>query len=110
MSARTMKEITDFVCGTVVTELHVPDNDYPHYYVGETLMAQYLEPGACDPFKQIGFTVERCGVAVDPDYYEEKDMEIDLAVHDIVQKNSASLTATIAAIKALSSHISIVRL
>jgi hypothetical protein len=102
-----MKEITDFVSGTVVTELHVPDNDYPHYYVGETLMAQYLEPGACDPFKEVGFIVKRCGVTVDPDYYEEKDMEIDLAIHDIVQKNSESLTATLAAVRSLSSHISI---
>lgn len=107
MSARTMKEIENFVSGTVITELHVPDNDYPHYYVGESLMAQHLEPGACDPFKEIGFSVKICGITVDPEYYEEKDMEIDLAIHAIVQKNGESLTATLAAVKALSSHISI---
>lgn len=107
MPKRTMKEIADFVSGTVVTELHVPNNDYPHYYVGEALMAQSLEPGACDPFIQIGFAVKRCAITVDDDYYGENDVAVDSAIHKIVQKNSESLTSTLDEIRAMGPNFSI---
>lgn len=107
MPARTMKEIADFVSGTVVTELHVHNNDYPHYYVGEACLgwAEYLDTNAFDPFDLLGFTVKVCRVET-ADY----DEDLDSVISKIINKNGESLTQTLAEIASLGSQVSINRL
>lgn len=99
MAARTLKEIEDFVSGTVVTEIYVEDNDYPYYYLGESFLgwAEYLDTNAFDPFELLGLTVKV--IRVETSDYDE---ELNSAITDIINKNGDSLTRTLEQIASLS--------
>lgn len=105
MPTRTLQEIEEFVSGNVVTELHVENNDYPYYYLGEASLgwAEYLDTNAFDPFELLGFTVKIIRIEV-----EDYDEELDSAISDIISKNSESLILTLAEIKELGSQVSVV--
>jgi hypothetical protein len=106
MSMKTLKEIEDFVSGNVVTELHVENNDYPYYYLGESYLgwAEYLDTSAFDPFELLGFTVKICRVELD-----RYDEDLDYAISNIINKNDDGLTQTLAEIAALGPKVSIIR-
>lgn len=104
MPVRTLEEIEEFVSGTVVTELYVENNEYPYYYLGETLMgwAEYVDTSNFDPFDRLGLTVKITRVET-ADY----DEELDSAISSIINKNGESLTTTLAEIKALGSQVTV---
>lgn len=104
MPVRTLKEIEEFVSGTVVTKLYVENNDYPYYYLGESCLgwAEYLDTSNFDPFDLLGLTVKI--VRVETADYDE---ELDSAISSIINKNGASLATTLADIKALGSQVTV---
>jgi hypothetical protein len=106
MPTKTLKEIEDFVSGTVVTELYVENNEYPYYYLGEACLgwAEYIDTSNFDPFELLGLTVKVIRVET-ADYDEELDSEIG----KIINKNVESLTDTLAGIAALGPQVSIDR-
>lgn len=106
MASKTLEEIEEFVSGTVVTELYIENNDYPYYYVGESCLgwAEYIDTSNFDPFELLGLTVKLIRIETD-DYDESLNSDIS----DIINKNSASLTTTLAEIEALGSQVSIKR-
>jgi hypothetical protein len=106
LAARTLKEIEDFVSGTVVTELYVEENDYPHYYLGESFLgwAEYIDTSNFDPFELLGLTVKVIRVETE-DYDEDLSSEIS----DIISKEGTGLTETLDEIAALGSQVSIER-
>jgi hypothetical protein len=107
MAGKTTAEIEEFVSGTVITELHIENNDYPYYYVGESCLgwAEYIDTSNFDPFELLGFTVKL--VRVETDDYDE---DLDSTISDIINKNNESLTTTLAKIQELGSQVSINRL
>lgn len=99
MTARTLKEIEDFVSGTVVTEIYVEDNDYPYYYLGESFLgwAEYLDTNAFDPFEMLGLTVKV--IRVETANYDE---QLVSDITDIINTAGETLTGALAKIASLS--------
>lgn len=110
MPMKTIKEIEDFVSGTVVTELIIEGNDYPYYYLNESCLgwAEYLDTNAFDPFELLGFTVKIVRIDVDSDY-EDVGGELDSAISSIINKNGESLTQTLTKLQELGAYVSVRR-
>ena len=106
MPTKTLKEIEDFVSGTVVTKLFVENNEYPYYYLGESYLgwAEYLDTSAFNPFELLGLTVKLC--CVETANYDE---DLDYEISKIINNNDEGLTQTLAEIAALGPQVSIDR-
>jgi len=108
---KTLQEIKEFVAGTTVNVLHMPDGDYPYYYFGEEYMAwaEYIDFSAFNPFEELGFEIVYYTVEASDEFYGKENYYVGETRLDNEVVWDKGFTQTIKNLEALSPHVTVTK-
>lgn len=108
---KTVQEIQDFVAGTTVNVLEMPDGDYPYYYLGEEYLAwaEYIDFSAFNPFEELGFEIAYYTVKASKEFYGNESYYVGATRLDNEVAVDKGFSQTLKDLEALNPHVTVTK-